>query len=174
MTPKVERLVNTISGKESDSTTSVVFCGRGGQGVLFASEVLAAAAMLEGFDVKKSEVHGMAQRGGSVVSQVRFGREVYSPLALPGTVEFVVALDEKEGERYKTYLRKGGKLLRLQAGVREALPDSRTENVAVVGMLSRELPFSDRSWKGAIAAVAPPKTVERNLESFALGRGGGI
>jgi len=176
MTARVNSRVKASQGanKDSHSVTSVVFCGRGGQGVLFASEVLAMAAMLEGFGVKKSEVHGMAQRGGSVVSQVRFGKSVYSPLALPGTVDFVVALDDKEGERYRRYLKPGGKLVSLSGGMKEALPDSRTENVAVVGMLSRELSFSDRSWTSAIAAVAPPKTVERNVESFALGRGGVI
>ncbi len=172
MALKVEGLMN--AAKETDGTTSVVFCGRGGQGVLFASEVLAAAAMMEGFDVKKSEVHGMAQRGGSVVSQVRFGRRVYSPLVLPGWVDFVVALDEVEGVRYRGYLKPGGKLVSLGANIKEALPDSRTENVAVMGVLSKEIRFSGRSWRSAIAAVAPPKTVERNLESFAIGRGVGI
>ena len=176
MTARVKSRVKAsqAANKDSESVTSLVFCGRGGQGVLFASEVLAMAAMLEGFDVKKSEVHGMAQRGGSVVSQVRFGKGVYSPLVLPGTVDFVVALDETEGERYRRYLNPGGKLVSLSEGMKEALPDSRTENVAVVGALSKEVPLSDRSWKSAIAAVAPPRTVERNLESFALGRGGGI
>ncbi len=154
------------------NVTSVIFCGRGGQGVLFGSEVLALAAMWEGFDVKKSEVHGMAQRGGSVVSQVRFGKRVFSPLVPRGGADFVVALDEKEGKRYVPYLSERGTLVALREEVREALPDPRTENVALVGVLSREFDFSERSWRRAIAAVAPPGTVERNLESFELGRGG--
>ena len=64
--------------------TNVIICGTGGQGILLASEILCEAARLAGNDVKKSEVHGMAQRGGSVSSHVRFGEKVYSPLVEKG------------------------------------------------------------------------------------------
>ncbi len=81
----------------------LVFCGVGGQGVLLASEVVAEVALGAGLDVKKSEVHGMAQRGGSVFSHVRFGRVVYSPVIPLGKANFLVAFEELEALRYAPY-----------------------------------------------------------------------
>jgi indolepyruvate ferredoxin oxidoreductase beta subunit len=89
-------------------TTSVVLAGVGGQGILLASEILAKAAMNAGFDVKTNEVHGMAQRGGSVIAQVRYGKEVYSPLVPEGTAVVVGALEQIEAIRYAHYLAPGG------------------------------------------------------------------
>jgi indolepyruvate ferredoxin oxidoreductase beta subunit len=81
--------------------------GVGGQGVLLASEVLAETAALAGLAVKKSEVHGMAQRGGSVVSHLRFGPEVFSPLIPAGEADFLVSFEELEALRYLPHLRAG-------------------------------------------------------------------
>ncbi len=83
--------------------TNLVFCGVGGQGVLLASEIVAEVALRSGMDVKKSEVHGMAQRGGSVVSNVRFGDKVYSPVIPMGEAHFIVAFEELEALRYASY-----------------------------------------------------------------------
>jgi indolepyruvate ferredoxin oxidoreductase, beta subunit len=80
-------------------TTNIALVGVGGQGTLLASEVISRAAMLSGFDVKKSEVHGMAQRGGSVVSEVRIGEKVYSPLIPAGETDFLVSFDLLEALR---------------------------------------------------------------------------
>lgn len=88
-------------------TTNVLICGVGGQGVLLASEVLSEAAMLAGFDVKKSEVHGMSQRGGSVVSNVRFGEEVASPLLCRGEADVLMAFERLEGIRWLDHLKPG-------------------------------------------------------------------
>ena len=85
-------------------TTSILFCGIGGQGILKAAEVCCLAAMYEGFHVKKSEVHGMAQRGGSVESHVRFGKKVYSPLIGKGQADILFSTDETERESYLDYL----------------------------------------------------------------------
>lgn len=76
-----------------------------------ASDVLCQAAFLEGFDVKKSEVHGMAQRGGSVITHVRFGKKIYSPLIEEGTSDFVLAFEELEALRYVHYLKKSGRII---------------------------------------------------------------
>jgi indolepyruvate ferredoxin oxidoreductase beta subunit len=84
---------------------NVIFCGVGGQGILLASEITALAFMKSGFDVKKSEVHGMAQRGGSVVAHLRYGEKVYSPLIEPGTVDIEVAFEMLESVRYLPYLK---------------------------------------------------------------------
>jgi indolepyruvate ferredoxin oxidoreductase beta subunit len=89
-------------------TTSVVLAGVGGQGILLASEILAQAAVAAGFDVKTNEVHGMAQRGGSVIAQIRYGKEVFSPLVLKGTAKVLGSLERIECLRYVDYLANDG------------------------------------------------------------------
>ncbi|MBP7053318.1 MAG: indolepyruvate oxidoreductase subunit beta [Phycisphaerae bacterium] len=89
-------------------TTSVVLVGVGGQGILLASEIVAQTAMVAGFDVKTNEVHGMAQRGGSVVAQIRYGRQVHSPLVSKGTASVLGALERIEALRYADFLAPGG------------------------------------------------------------------
>jgi indolepyruvate ferredoxin oxidoreductase beta subunit len=96
----------------SIKTTNALMVGVGGQGVLVASEILARAALLEGFQVKQSEVHGVAQRGGTVVSHVRFGPEARSPLVRRGHGDVLYALEPLECLRFAHYLRcPGGKIL---------------------------------------------------------------
>lgn len=84
--------------------SDVVLVGVGGQGIVLASKLLAEAAFRAGYDVKASEVHGMAQRGGSVLAQVRFGKKVFSPLVPSGMADFLVGLEEVEALRYAGYL----------------------------------------------------------------------
>ena len=83
---------------------NVIVSGVGGQGIILASELLALAAMEAGYDVKKSEVHGMSQRGGDVVSHVRFSQKVYSPLIEQGTCDLILAFEKAEALRYLHYL----------------------------------------------------------------------
>lgn len=85
---------------------SILFCGVGGQGILLASEITSYALMAAGFDMKKSEVHGMAQRGGSVEAHLRYGKKVYSPLIEPGGADIVVAFEQLEALRYMPYMNK--------------------------------------------------------------------
>lgn len=94
-----------------DRVTNVFICGVGGQGILLASEILSEAALARGLDVKKSEVHGMAQRGGAVVSHVRFGREVHSPVIADGEADLLVSFEKMEALRWLHALREGGKLV---------------------------------------------------------------
>lgn len=94
-----------------DKVTNVLIVGVGGQGTLLAGRILARAALLAGADVKMSEVHGMAQRGGSVVTQVRFGPRVYSPLIRLGEADAVLASEKLEALRLMPYLRRGGRLI---------------------------------------------------------------
>jgi len=91
----------------NDKVTSVVLVGVGGQGILLASEVVARAAMHAGFDVKTNEVHGMAQRGGSVIAQIRYGRRVFSPLVPEGEAVVLGSLERIEALRYTHYLAPG-------------------------------------------------------------------
>jgi indolepyruvate ferredoxin oxidoreductase, beta subunit len=92
-------------------TTNIIFAGVGGQGVILASKVLMEVALRAGFDVKESEVHGMAQRGGSVDCHVRFGEKVFSPLIPFGSADFIVSLEMLESLRKIPYLAQGGKFL---------------------------------------------------------------
>ncbi|MBR5626270.1 MAG: indolepyruvate oxidoreductase subunit beta [Thermoguttaceae bacterium] len=94
--------------ENKNSTVSVVLVGVGGQGILLASTVLAEAAMESGYDVKTNEIHGMAQRGGSVISQIRYGQKVYSPLVPKGTATVLMSLERTEGIRYYDYLAPDG------------------------------------------------------------------
>ena len=91
-----------------DRVVNVVVAGLGGQGALKASDILADAAFRAGHDVKKAEIHGMSQRGGSVTSDVRFGRHVESPLVTPGEADFLVVLAPSEVEVTLPLLRPGG------------------------------------------------------------------
>jgi len=88
--------------------TNILLVGVGGQGILLASEILAETFMLAGFDVKKSEIHGMSQRGGSVVSHVRFGREVFSPTVPEGEGDILFGFELLETYRALPLLRPGG------------------------------------------------------------------
>jgi len=89
----------------------VMIVGVGGQGTLLASRVLGQVAISEGHDVKMSEVHGMAQRGGSVVTYVIYGDKVYSPIIEEGEADMILSFEELEAYRYISYLKKGGKLI---------------------------------------------------------------
>lgn len=92
-------------------TKSVMIVGVGGQGSLLASKLLGKLAMSKGLDVKVSEVHGMSQRGGSVVTYVRFGQKVYSPIISKGEADVIIAFEKLEAARYSKYLKKGGKII---------------------------------------------------------------
>jgi indolepyruvate ferredoxin oxidoreductase beta subunit len=93
------------------STTNFLLVGVGGQGTLLASNILAQVGVGAGFDVKKAEVHGMAQRGGSVSSQIRWGEKIYSSLIAKGEVDYLVAFEKLEALRYVGMLRPGGIVL---------------------------------------------------------------
>ncbi|HPE06359.1 MAG TPA: indolepyruvate oxidoreductase subunit beta [Smithellaceae bacterium] len=90
---------------------SILFAGVGGQGILRASDIMCMAMMEAGFDVKKSEVHGMAQRGGCVTSHVRYGSKVYSPLAESGSIETLVSFEKMEALRYLKFLSKDASII---------------------------------------------------------------
>ncbi|MEW6051092.1 MAG: indolepyruvate oxidoreductase subunit beta [Candidatus Zixiibacteriota bacterium] len=92
----------------NDNSYDILIVGVGGQGVLLASEILSEAAMSAGFDVKKSEIHGMSQRGGVVSSHVRIAPKVYSPTIQEGQADILLSFEQAEGLRAITWLKKGG------------------------------------------------------------------
>ncbi len=93
------------------TTKNIMIVGVGGQGSLLASKLLGKLLVNEGYDVKVSEVHGMSQRGGSVVTYVRYGDKVYSPIVDKGEADFIVSFEKLEAARYAGYLRDGGKII---------------------------------------------------------------
>lgn len=90
---------------------NILFVGVGGQGTISASNLLSAALIELGYDVKMSEVHGMAQRGGSVSTQVRYGETVHSPLIEKGTADYIVSFEKSESGRWLSYLKEDGTII---------------------------------------------------------------
>jgi len=84
---------------KKDKNFNIILCGVGGQGIITLLQVLAEAALLEGYDVRASELHGLSQRGGSVVAHLRFGKKVFSPLIMPGETDLILSLEITEGLR---------------------------------------------------------------------------
>jgi indolepyruvate ferredoxin oxidoreductase beta subunit len=153
-----------------NGVVNVVVAGLGGQGVLKASDILAEAAFVAGLDVKKADVHGMAQRGGSVRSDVRFGSRVYSPMVAPGGADFLVVLAEDQVDPQRAVLRPGGVLIVPGDVPRERLPHPRSINVALLGVLSRHLDVAVSSWQEAIRGGFKPEHQQLNLNAFEIGR----
>ncbi len=121
---------------------SVLLVGVGGQGTILASKILSMGLIENGYDVKMSEVHGMSQRGGSVSTQVRFGKKVYSPIIGEGTADLLVAFEEMEAARYAKYLKKDGKIVvnTYRIPSMPILSGSRTYPEHIIESLSREVP----------------------------------
>ncbi len=94
-----------------NKVNSILFAGVGGQGILRASDIICEVIMEAGLDVKKSEVHGMAQRGGCVTSHVRYGKKVYSPLAQTGSIQTIISFEKMEALRYLEFLSKNAAII---------------------------------------------------------------
>ena len=154
----------------ASKVTNIVIAGLGGQGALKASDIVAGAAFRAGFDVKKSEIHGMSQRGGSVTSDIRFGAEVFSPMVPPGEADYLVVLSPDQVENNRWQLRAGGTLIAPDLIDERALRSRKTLNVALLGALSACLELSEEHWLGAIHDNLPEKLHAMNSEAFALGR----
>ncbi|MEE0776173.1 MAG: indolepyruvate oxidoreductase subunit beta [Bacillota bacterium] len=90
---------------------NILIAGVGGQGTVLAARILSRLLISKGYDIKVSEIHGMSQRGGSVVTQVRFGEKVYSPIIAPGTADYILAFEKLEAVRALPYLKKGGHVI---------------------------------------------------------------
>jgi indolepyruvate ferredoxin oxidoreductase beta subunit len=150
--------------------TNVVIAGLGGQGVITASDILAEAAFRAGRDVKKSELHGMSQRGGSVTSEVRFGAQVFSPMVPRGEADFLVVLASDQIEPNRHCLRPDGRLIPPEWIDESRLTNRRSLNVALMGALSAFLDLPEPDWLEAIRANLPEKLREMNVQAFQTGR----
>jgi indolepyruvate ferredoxin oxidoreductase beta subunit len=149
---------------------NIIIAGLGGQGVLKASDILVDAVFRTGLDVKKSEVHGMSQRGGSVCSDVRFGPEVFSPMVPPGEADYLVVLAADQVEPNRWLLKPDGILITPAAIDATQLSNKKSLNVALLGRLSKQLAISEDLWLESIKANFPEKLLPANQQAFALGR----
>jgi indolepyruvate ferredoxin oxidoreductase beta subunit len=149
---------------------NVIVAGLGGQGAIKASDILADVAFRAGKDVKKAEVHGMSQRGGSVTSDVRFGPHVESPLVTPGEADFLVVLAPSEVEVTRPLLRKDGILIPPDLVDERTLPNRKSLNVALLGALSCHLDLPEALWLEAVRAALPPQLHAVNERAFQMGR----
>ena len=173
-------------------TINVSLVGVGGQGILLTANLLAQTAAIAGMDVKKSEIHGMAQRGGSVISSVRFGTDVHSPISPEGQGDILVAFDRLEALRWSHFLAKDGKALinnvdlvpvTVSSGLQQPIADFETRlakafpDALVVDApaLARQV-GNERTMNmviaGALSALAPFKESQwqKALEASVTGR----
>ena len=155
----------------SSNPTNIVIAGLGGQGVIKASDILADVACLAGLDVKKSELHGMSQRGGSVSSDVRFGQRIFSPMVPAGEADYLVVIAPDQIPVNQALLAPGGMLIEPSRIDEEQLANKKSMNVALLGVLSLHLPFATELWEEALRRNLAEKLIEANLKSFALGQG---
>jgi len=152
--------------------TNVVIAGIGGQGVLKASDILADAVLRAGFDVKRSEIKGMSQRGGSVSSEVRFGELVLSPMVPPGDADFLLVLEPTQVEPNLYILKPEGRLITPDAIDPEAITNKKCLNVALLGALSAHLPLPENEWLEVLREAFPSEFSEPNRQAFLTGRAG--
>ena len=151
--------------------TNVKFAGLGGQGILTCTDILGRVVFDRGDDVKKAEVHGMSQRGGSITSDLRFGDKVLSPMISAGQADFLVVLGEDQVEENQHFLKEGGTLVKPSDFDADKLTNKRTLNVALLGALSKHMPFPVEQWMDAVRAQLPERLHEVNEKAFMLGRG---
>jgi indolepyruvate ferredoxin oxidoreductase, beta subunit len=156
----------------SSKPTNVVIAGLGGQGVIKASDILADVAFSAGLDVKKSELHGMSQRGGSVSSDVRFGERVFSPMVPDGEADFLVVIASDQIGVNRAVLDASGVLIEPSLIDGANLSNKKSVNVALLGVLSRYLPFTAEAWAAALKRNLPEKLHEANLQAFSIGQAG--
>jgi indolepyruvate ferredoxin oxidoreductase beta subunit len=149
---------------------SVLIAGLGGQGVITVATLLTNAAWRAGYDVKRSEIHGMSQRGGSVTSDVRFGTTVMSPMIPIGCADYLLVLDQSQCERVTPWVRSTGVIVTPDVIDASQLRNRRTLNVALLAALSTHLPITDSVWQSTLPAVLPARILDVNLEAWALGR----
>ena len=179
---------------------NIIIVGVGGQGILLTSKILGHLSLRMGKDIKVSEVHGMSQRGGSVITHVRIGDKVDSPLVDAGQADYVLSFEKLEAMRAEGYLRENGVMIyntqkmlpmpvisgkavypeKEPAAKNRVAVDAlelagkagsvRSVNIVLLGVLSAFSDWDEQAWKDSIAACVPPKTLEVNLKAFDEGR----
>ncbi|MBR2631813.1 MAG: 2-oxoacid:acceptor oxidoreductase family protein [Lentisphaeria bacterium] len=151
------------------SVTNIVAAGLGGQGVLKITDILAEVIFRSGCDVKKSEVHGMSQRGGSVSSEVRYGEKVASPMVPAGEADYLVVIDPTQVEVVKGKLKDNGVLITPEDIPVDKLENPRAINTMLLGALAARLDFPDALWQDVLKKEFGPQLYELNARMFKLG-----
>ncbi len=152
--------------------TNITVAGLGGQGVLKVTDILAEVLFRAGFDVKKSEVHGMSQRGGSVSSEVRFGKTVNSPMVPEGESDFLLVMEPTQIEVNLHKLKKGGVLITTDDIPAARLTNAKALNTMMLGALSKHFHgIAEAQWLEVVKESLPEKLHELNIEMFRLGAG---
>jgi indolepyruvate ferredoxin oxidoreductase beta subunit len=154
----------------SDKVTSIKIAGLGGMGVLTSTQILAEVFFRQGLDVKKAEVHGMSQRGGSICSDVRFGKKVFSPMIPAGEIDFLVLFQEDQFSLYEAECSLATVIIRPLAIDSLKLENKRALNIAMLGLLSRHLNVPADAWLKVIRETLPEKLHKVNEAAFELGR----
>ncbi len=153
-----------------EKTINVKVAGLGGQGVIRASDILAETAFQAGLDVRKSELHGMSQRGGSVSSDVRFGKKVFSPMIPAGESDYLVVVSPDQVENNLPAMKKDGVLIRPEMIDENTLMNKKSLNIALLGALSARLDIPEKIWLETIREAFAPELYEANEKAFQLGR----
>ena len=154
-----------------EKITNIIAAGLGGQGVLKITDILADVIFSAGLDVKKSEVHGMSQRGGSVSSEVRFGSKVNSPMVPAGEGDILVVLDSSQLEVARPVLKADGIVITPEDVPTDKLATPKALNVMLLGALSAKLEqFPEDLFIAALKRAFPEKLHEANEAMFKLGR----
>ena len=152
---------------------NITVAGLGGQGVLTVTDIIAEVMFRAGFDVKKSEVHGMSQRGGSVSSEVRYGKEVASPMVPEGESDFLIVMEPTQVEVNRHKLKAGGVLITTDDVPTDRLKTPKALNTMMLGALSAKMPdIGEELFLEVLKAFLPEKLHELNIELFRLGRQG--
>lgn len=149
---------------------NVVVAGLGGQGVLKVTDILSEAVFRCGYDVKKSEVHGMSQRGGSVSSEVRYGECVASPMVPAGEADVLAVLDITQVEVAKGVLKTDGVLITPEDLPLDKLQNPKALNTMMLGAISKYVDIPVETLLEALKANLPEKLHAMNVEMFDLGR----
>ena len=154
-----------------NKTTNIVVAGLGGQGVLKVTDILAEVLFRAGYDVKKSEVHGMSQRGGSVSSEVRFGEKVASPMVPAGECDLLAVLDATQLEVVAAAKRPDCVVISPEDVPTDKLAHPKALNTMILGAMAAKLPQveNEKLWFEVIGEAFPEKLRDLNIEMFKLG-----
>ena len=152
-----------------EKITNIIAAGLGGQGVLKITDILADVIFSAGLDVKKSEVHGMSQRGGSVSSEVRFGSKVNSPMVPAGEADYLVVIDPTQVEVVRGKLKAGGVLITTEDIPVDKLENPRAVNTMLLGALAAKLNLDDQLWQDVLKKEFGPQLYDLNARMFKLG-----
>ncbi len=175
MPPAEAPCTETATATERKATAdgkikSVVIAGLGGQGVVKASDIFAEAVFKSGYDVKKAEVHGMSQRGGSVNTDIRYGKTVDSPMVPDGEADILLVMDQTQIDNNKYRLKEDGLMLDNSCLENFKYGSPKSGTVAMLGVLSAHLDIDVDIWHEAIKANLPAKLHDMNIEAFDNGR----